>query len=377
MKIKFEKNAEQLELIKAMGSEKSVESMNAQETFASLIAPVIGEAFNQADTTSLVYKELTVNQDEDPSFPLEIFSEADPTDEYFTVWSQTFGGGLPTNHVYHPVEEVKFQMYRLDSAISYYRKYARKARIDVVSKALERLMQEVMLKAQNNAWSVVLAALANASVNGESQVYKTRTANSLTLDDFNDLLTHFRRLNRSFAGGTPVGGISKPTDMIVSPEIMAQLREFAYNPINTKGANKITAAADSSGVELPEADRAALLKSGGAPEFFGINLIELLELGSSQAYNALFAEYASGKTFTEFDASNGGSFSNSADELIIVLDASKDFAWKAKEVGGEGQSFTLLPDDSIPARSDKIGMYGYVSEGRIITSTRPIMGLIV
>ena len=70
-------------------------------------------------------------------------------------------GGLPSSHV-EGMKEVKIQTYRLDSAVSFNKRYARKARLDVVSKAIERMANEVLVKQERNAWAVLLKALIDA-----------------------------------------------------------------------------------------------------------------------------------------------------------------------------------------------------------------------
>jgi hypothetical protein len=375
MKITFESTPEQLELIKAMGSKDKVKSIQAQEAFATLLSPRIGEVFNQADTTSLLYKTLTFNEDEDPSFPLEIFT--DVPEGYFTVWSSPMPGGLPTNTVHQPINEVKFTIYRLDSAVSYLKKYARKTRLDVVGRAIERLMQEVMVKNQDNAWAVVLAALANAKNNNKPNVYRTGTAGQLSLDDFNKLLTYFRRLNVSWAGGTPIGGSNKATDMFCSSEVVENLRGMSYNPINTSGA-KGNVASNGDVVVLPDAERAKIFATANAPEFFGINIVELLELGKGNSYNLLFDQFSSGNINKLGTTSGGSAFNGANDDLVIILDASKDFAHKALSVSEDRNStFTLGADDQFASRADKIGFYGHVDIGYLVTQTKPIAGLCV
>ena len=75
-------------------------------------------------------------------------------------------GGLPTSTDVAAIQELKIGTYRLDSAVSFMKRYARRARLDVVSKGIERMAQEVLVKQERNAWAVVLRALAEASSKG-------------------------------------------------------------------------------------------------------------------------------------------------------------------------------------------------------------------
>lgn len=383
MKIQFKETPEQLELIAAMGSKDKAKASAAQFAFAKLIQPTLGTIYQQADTTGFLYRDMPYRVDDDPSFPIELF--ADVPEGHFSIWSAPKPGGLPSNHISQSIDEVKFTTYRLDSAWSINSKYARKMRLPIIAKALQRLVQEVLLKTNYSAWSVVLAALAQAThtIGGTSlgHVFASKAAGLFDMDDFNQLQTYFRRLNSSWVGGTPVGGAGKPTDMIVSPEMLEKFRAMAYNPINTKANSAGTAlGASSTGVTLPESQRAALYNSAGVPEFYGINLIELLEFGKGQDYQTLFAEFIGSTDLPRLatKAASGETFSATADELVVIVDASKDMAYRAIATDSETSSvFSLEADDQYQKRADKLGWYGGIEEGRVVTDTRFIAAMVV
>ena len=382
MKITFQETPEQLQLIKAMGSKNANESRAAQEAFAALLSPRLGQFFLQADTTQFLYKTLAFSADSDPSFPLELFAEV--PEGYYHIWSAGMPGGVPTNTIHQPIEEVKFTTYRMDSAWSILSKYARTMRLPIIAKALERLMQEVLLKTNHQAWSVVLAALAQARHDfrgtNTGHVFASQAADKFTLDDFSQLLTFFRRLNSSWSGGTPVGGASKPTDMIVSPEMVEKFRAMSYNPINTKAPNEIAAAGDSGAVVLPDSERANLWSSGGVPTFLNVNILELLELGSNQDYQVLFESFIGSTDLPRISTgtASGETFSAANDELVIIVDATKDIGHRAIASDSDtGSVFSLEPDDQFLKRSGKIGWFGGIEEGRLVLDTRGLAALVV
>lgn len=387
MKLKFNESQDQLELIAAMGSPNRQQSEAAQEAFAALLRPTLGQVYQQSDTTKFLYRDMPYRIDDDSSFPLELF--ADVPEGYFSIWSAPMPGGIPTNTVHQPIEEVKFTTYRLDSAWSILSKYARQMRLPIIAKALERLLAEVQLKTSHAAWSVFLAALAQArhSYKGAEtgHVFASAVPGRFTLDDFNQLLTYFRRLNSSWVGGTPIGGASRPTDIIVSPEMMEKFRSMAYNPINTKGGNETSISANnvdaaSAVVTLPENQRAALYNSGGIPEFFGINVLELLELGKSEDYQVLFADYIGSTDLPRISTgeASGETFDAANDELVIIVDASKDLAYRAIATDSDTKSvFNLEPDDQFVKRSGKIGWFGGIEEGRMVLDTKGMAALVV
>ena len=383
--IQFKETPEQIALVTAMASTNKVEAMAAQETFASLLAPVLSTIYQAADTTAGIYQDISYRQDEDPSLPLEVYGNK--PQGYMNIWSQSIKGGLATNQIHDVIEEVKFHTYTLDSAVSYNVKFARRARLNVIAKALERMVQEVLLKTNVYGWSTIFGAIANSSytvkkVASQGTTYRSATANQFTLTDFNKLITFFRRLNASWNGGTPVGGASKPTNMILSPEMMESLRTMAYNPINTTAANGVAISANSQQsaaavVALPEADRKALYASAGIPNFYGVDIAELLELGLGMDYQTLFSQYSTA-SIAKFDGTGGAAFDKDNDELIVVLDASKDFAFRAIKTDGDNNSvFALEPDDQFVKRSGKIGLYGGVEEGRMVLDARGAAALLV
>jgi len=382
MKIQFKETPEQLELIAAMGAKDRAKASAAQFAFAKLIQPTLGTIYQQADTTGFLYRDMPYRVDDDPSFPIELF--ADVPEGHFSIWSAPKPGGLPSNHISQSIDEVKFTTYRLDSAWSINSKYARRMRLPIIAKALQRLVQEVLLKTNYSAWSVVLAALAQAThtIGGTSlgHVFASATAAQFSMDDFNQLQTYFRRLNSSWVGGTPVGGAGKPTDMIVSPEMLEKFRAMAYNPINTKAPLGITPINSSAAVTLPEAQRAALYASAGVPEFYGINLIELLEFGKGQDYQTLFSEFIGSTDLPRLATklASGETFSATADELVVIVDASKDMAYRAIATDSEtGSVFSLEADDQYQKRAEKLGWYGGIEEGRVVTDTRFIAAMVV
>ena len=70
---------------------------------------------------------------------------------------------------------MKIATFRLDSAVSMGKRYARKARLDVVSKAVERMANEILVKQDRNAWAVVLKALAEAETGGNKHLLQSQS----------------------------------------------------------------------------------------------------------------------------------------------------------------------------------------------------------
>lgn len=371
MKIKFEKTPEQVELVKAMGSSNKIQAIEAQEAFAAFIAPVIQEVLLQAGTASAIYEDMTYNEDDSPSIPVDLYyGEPEGT---FAVWQQTVAGGLPTQQI-GSFKEIKISTYPLDSAISFDKRYVRKSRLDVVARGLERLANEVLIKQERNAWYVILKMLADAETAGRKHVFRSTTPGLFQVDDVNKAITLLKRLNAAFNGATPVGNEGRGlTDMYVSPEIMETIRGFAYNPVNTRQAS-----GGSTSIPLTDSVRERIFNAGGLADIWGVTLHELLELGVSRKYNALFSEIAVGNSYVKADGSAPANFNGGSEQILIGLDRSRRSFIRALAINAEdGGSFTLKPDDQFLARSGKVGFYGGLEEGRVALDKRAVAGIIV
>lgn len=372
MKIKFDKTQEQVELVKAMGSSNKIQALEAQEAFAAFIGPVIQEVLLQAGTAPAIYEDLTYNEDDSPSLPVDLyFNEPEGT---FAVWQQTVAGGLPTQQI-GGFQEIKISTYPLDSAISFDKRYVRKCNLDVVAKGLERLSNDVLIKQERNAWYVVLKMLADAQTNGVNHVFRSETLDTFQIEDVNKALTLMKRLNAAYNGATPVASeVRGLTDLYVSPEIMEQIRGFAYNPVNTK----LGPVGATSGIPLTDSVRERIFSAGGMADIWGVQLHELLELGVGRKYNVLFDEIAGAKNFTKADGTSSSGPFNATDEILIGIDRSRRAFIRALAVNAEdGGSFTLKPDDQFLARSGKIGFYGGLEEGRVALEKKAVAGIIV
>jgi hypothetical protein len=369
MKITLKRTPEQVELIKAMASKNRAVAYEAQVALAEFIGPVLAEVINNAPTLSNLFTTLQFNAEDNPSIPLDLYY--DITDEdYIQVYSQSVAGGLPQNQVLPTSSEMKIATYTLDSALSFDRRYAAKSRMDVVSKTFTRMAQEILAKQEKTSANLILSALAGATTNGKNHIISAGTNGRFLLDDLNRLFTLAKRINTSFAGGTPVSRSSRGiTDLIVSPEVVQELRSMAYNPINTKGsAIGGTAQGNNNGIAAPESMRTDIYNSAGIPEFYGVSIMEINELGAGQKFNTIF-NAVKGSTYS--------SFAPATQEIIIGLDRSRESLIRAVAVDSDhGSEFSLTADDQYSIRQNKIGYFGGLEEGRMVLDNRALVGVI-
>ena len=385
MKITLKRTDEQVELVKAMGSRNRETAFAAQVALAEFIGPVLAEVINNAPTLSNLFTALEYNADENPSIPLDLYYDVFDED-YIRVYSQSVAGGLPTNYVQPTASELKFATYNLDSAVSFDRKYATRSRLDVIGKTFTRVAQEVLLKQERTSSNLVMTALANAT-NGKAaftasnrNVFRTAQANRFLLDDLNKLFTKMKRVNASFSGGTPAGARKALTDLLVSPEVVEQIRSMAYNPVSTLGPDGTAAAhGDGAGIAATDTVRNSVFGQSGLTEFFGVAIMEVLEMGVGKRFNDVFDTVAGTTDYLNHGSTSAASaFNGASEEIIVGLDRSRDAMIRAIAVDSEtGSQFNLVADDQFSSRQQRIGYYGALEEGRMVLDNRALVGLIM
>ena len=353
MNITLKRTEEQVELVKAMASRNREVAYEAQTALAEFIGPVLAQVVNEAPTLSNLFSTFQFNEMDSPSIPLDLYYDITAPD-YVKVYSTTVPGGLPTNTVTPTVSEMKFNTYRIDSAVDFDKRYAAKSRMDVIGKTFTRIAQEIMLRQEATSANLLLGALSEAETNGKSHTI-AGSGSTLILDDFNKLLTLGKRINTAWNGGAGEGGrIKGVSDLIMSPEAVQGLREIAYNPINTKQA--------AGGLNsIPATDEMQLVyNNAGVPEFYGISIMEINELGPNQKFTKVWNTLSS----------------RSDSDLVIGIDRTRESLFRAVALDSETSAeFSLAADDQYGVRQQKIGYYGSMEEGRMILDDRVLTGI--
>ncbi len=395
MNITLKRTEEQVELIKAMASKNRNVAYEAQAAAAEFVGPVLSEVMNNAPTLSNMFTSFQFNDDDNPSIPLDLYHDISDED-YLEVYSQSVPGGLPSNTITPLHSELKFATYRMETAVDFDRRYAARSRLDVVSKTFSRIAQELLQKQEYTSANLLLGVLANATTNGDAHVVASASANQFLIADVNTLITAAKRLNTAWNGGTPITGTRGVSDLLVSPEIMGEVRAMAYNPINTRGLSSTltgTTTADgdatsndpvsvnsTGGGVIPATEqmRNALYANAGASELYGIALTEINELGVDQRFNDVFKSMVAGGGKSGDVGHSGGNFDTSGDEIIIGLDRGRESLMRAIAVDSEtGAELNLVADDQYTARQSKIGYFGSIEEGRMVLDKRAVTGIVV
>lgn len=370
--IKLKNTPDQLAIAKAIGSKNATTSMRAQEAWADAIGPVIQKVLMALGTSSLIYEDYEFSEGDNQSLPLDLFYNQ--AAEYVKVWSApSVIGHLPTSEL-ASYGELKFSTYELEGSVSMPKKYIRsQPALNVLGRATERLVNEILTRQELQGWAVIMKALGEATdnINGVNTKHtiSAGTAGTFKLDDLSRLMTLSRRINRSYAQGTPVSAYSNGTsDIFVSPEVKEDIRAFVYNPMNTTA---IPNTDESTVLGLPDSIREEIYRSAGTSSLFDVNITDLNELGAGQIYNTLFSTYAQAGI-----APGGGNFNAATNEIIVGIDLSKrEFVRPVAVDGDISSSVIVTPDTQWAARVDKWGAYCQVKEGRLCTFSRSVLGI--
>ena len=236
LKFSIKRTPERDELIKQMADSNRQVALAAQEAFAKFVTPAVEVSINQKLVSNSIYSPIRFSKNERPTIPLDLF--VNTKENHVSVWSQQVPGGLATNFI-QGLGEYTFQVYRLDSAISMENDMAKYANLSVISLAMDRMANTIGIQEERNSWSPILTSLGSASTNGLSHVINSTVAGVFQVADLNALSTRIDRIWTAYTLGTPDLSVgSGLTDMYVSPEIVGQIRSFAYNPMNTRGGYK-------------------------------------------------------------------------------------------------------------------------------------------
>lgn len=366
---------EQKALLQALASDDLNVRLPAYTAMAEFITQVAQKVIEQAETLTNWYVALPFDANQSQTIPLDaLFDlEGEEGQQYIRIWSQTQAGNLATN-VPHANQEVPFQTYPLNSAISFDERHLREGRVDWASKALNRALAGFLNERTRMASENWLGTLAQAEGDLAGtplpNVIRGEFEDEFRITDLNRLWTLMSRLNTSWYGGTPasvLGAMGGITDIAMSPKRVEDIRNMAFNPLNNKGTGDI---------EGTENLRNSIYNTAGIPGLYGVNIVQFNELDvvGPKRWASIFETAANGKTF------EGSAFDKDNEELILAVDASRETAYRPYETNaasGLDEEIRVRPDNQFFNREEKVGFYMGSRQGNIIVDTRGMAGLII
>ena len=376
MKIKLKEKPEQIALIKAMGSSDEETSQKAMKVFANLVGPLAKKVLDETNIVDCLYDTISVGEFEPRTIPLDDFYNIDKPD-YVRVTFSSQPGDLAYSQL-TGADDIPFTTFTLTSAIAMYRKYLKAGRIQHAENGIRKMLNEVRFKMKRQGIQPILDSVANAQTNGKFHVTRSHVANQFTLADFNRLETLAARIITSALGGTPNNsGARGITDLLMSPEMVEQIRAIAYEPMNTRGAPNSD---ESTAIPAPDSVRESVYSAAGIPSIYGTSIIQMIEMGVGQDFNTIFDGFAGSNAYPDNAGSSTAVFDGANEEFILGINRSVDVNGLIKvEISDSesGATFNALPDNQFVAREGKVGFYGSVEAGYLAVEPRNLFAIIV
>lgn len=376
MKIKLKEKPEQIALIKAMGSSDEETSQKAMKVFANLVGPLAKKVLDETNIVDSLYDTISVGEFEPRTIPLDDFYNIDKPD-YVRVTFSSQPGDLAYSQL-TGADDIPFTTFTLTSAIAMYRKYLKAGRIQHAENGIRKMLNEVRFKMKRQGIQPILDSVANAQTNGKFHVTRSHVANQFTLADFNRLETLAARIITSALGGTPNNsGARGITDLLMSPEMVEQIRAIAYEPMNTRGAPNSD---ESTAIPAPDSVRESVYSAAGIPSIYGTSIIQMIEMGVGQDFNTIFDGFAGSNAYPDNAGSSTAVFDGANEEFILGINRSVDVNGLIKvEISDSesGATFNALPDNQFVAREGKVGFYGSVEAGYLAVEPRNLFAIIV
>lgn len=371
-KITIEKNAANTKLFKLMADTRNMtEAVKAREAFAAFITQPILQVIEASPVIGNLFTTCTYDYGTPASIPLAPLFDIKQND-FIKVWAQSRPGGLASSQNMD-VSELMVNTYALASAINFPLNYIRAARVDVVAAYLQRAVQEFLYKQEANSFSVLGAVAAQSTYQGvlttPYQVLRSQTQGTVIPQDVNRLVTLMSRVNTAGVGGTPASAARAITTLVGSPEFMEQIRNMAFQALNTNNTN--------GALGGPEAFRNDIYNSVN-PSIYGMELVNVYDLGVGQKYNIVFGSYAASNLYPAYgQAASTAVFSPGSEQVVLGIDKRQDFLVRLVETNpDDGSTLEVLSDNQWSNRSEVIGYSMKLREGRVSLDGRNVVSMV-
>jgi hypothetical protein len=379
MKIKLKEKPEQIALIKAMGSSDEETSAKAMKVFANLVGPLARKVLDETNIIDSLYDTISVGEFEPRTIPLDDFYNVDKPD-YVRVTFSSQPGDLAYSQL-TGADDIPFTTFVVTSAIAMYRKYLKAGRIQHAENGIRKMINEVRFKMKRQGIQPILDSVANVQTNDQYHVTRSHQAGRFVLADLNRLETLASRIVTSALGGTAnASGARGITDLLVSPEIVEDIRAIAYNPMNTVAADGGAPANTEDGIAAPDSLRNEVYGAAGIPSLYGTNIIQMVEMGVGQDFNTIFDAFAGTNAYVDNAGTGTAQFNGATEQIVLGINRSVDVNGLVKvEISDSesGSTFNALPDNQFVAREGKVGFYGQAEAGYLSVEPRNLFAIAV
>lgn len=319
------------EILRKSGSADKNESLAAIKKLAFAFETPLRKGVISGDITGNIFERIKLDSNASSEFPLDFLAPG--TEKEFVAYTIPQHGRIPERNI--EGDYVTVPTYEVGSSIDWTLKYARDARWDVVTRAMQVLESSFTKKTNDDAWHTVLASGVDRNI----VVYDS----DASAGQFTKRLVSLMKtvMRRNGGGNSTSTNRGKLTDLYVSPEAMEDIRNWGVDQVDEVTRREIYVAAD-----------------GAVNRIFNVFLHDLDELGEGQEYQKFFT--------TEL----AGSLQGSDVELVVGLDLSTNDSF----VMPVRSEIAVFEDDNFH-RQRRAGMYAWAEHGfAILDNRRVILG---
>ena len=318
------------EMLKSMGSHNKEVSLNATHQLAKALESVLRKGITSGDNHSGIFEKINLLENSTSEFPLDFLAPG--TEKDFVAYTIPNHGYIPQRNV--EGDYVMVPTFDVGASIDWNLKYARDARLDIVSRAMDVMRSQFVKKDNDDAWHTVLTAATDRNI--------IVLDSDAAAGQFTKRLVSLMKLvmRRNGGGNSTSNNCGKLTDLYVAPEAMEDIRNWNVDQVDEVTRREIFVADGDNALN----------------RIFGINLHDLDELGEGQEYQLFY------------DNELSGTLPGSDVELVVGLDLSKrdSFVMPIRE------EVQVFEDDTLH-RQRRAGVYGWAEQGFAILDNRRVM----
>lgn len=326
-----------VELLKRSASADKAEALQAQADVAAALEIPLKSAPLAGSTLGNIFEETEFEPNADIVFPIDFYTTDNADD--FKAYVIPDQGKIPLNTI--EGDEVRVPTYRVANSIDFPLKYARHARFDLISRALEVMEAGFVQKINDDGWHAILKA-------GFERGFIVSDENASAGEFTRALLSSMKTTMRRKGGGTSTSANrSILTHLFVSPEAMEDMRSWGDSEVDEITRREIYLAGEDGELQIDK-----------------VTIAALDEFGEDQVYNEYF------KNVVGKDAAHNGLASATDVEVVVGLDVRNNDAF----VMPIREPLSLHADDTLH-RQQLQGYYGWTERGTaVLNNARVILG---
>ena len=303
----------------------------AQYELAKALEEPLRQGVLVGDVLGSIFEVMPMPPGSTVEFPLDLLAPGQ--EDQHVAYTKPHNGRIPERQV--EGDYVMVPTYGVTNSIDWLLRYAREARWDIVTRALQVLRAGFTKKLNDDGWQTLITAAVDRNILVHDA---DATAGQFTKRLVSLMKVIMRRNGGGNTGSLRRGGLS---DLYVSPEAVEDIRNWGVDQIDEITRREIFISSD---------DRITRI--------FGVNIHDMDEFGEDQEYQNFYTDVL------------GASLEASDVELVVGLDQEKNdsFLMPVKE------DLRVFPDPQLH-RSQREGYYAWMEVGfACLDNRRCILG---